>query len=342
MLGSRRAPRRQLSPQLRTRLRHVGRRAGVIAVTLFVIPAAFCQDGGQDGAEWLQRAATAAQQLNYVGTVVYQHGGRVEMSRLVHLFDASGESEKLFNLDGPAREVIRNNDVVRCYYPDAKVVMVEPRTQHNAFPSLLPAQLVTLTTYYFLRKAEVARVAGLETQAYVFEPKDGQRYGHKFWADIGSGLLLKARLINERNEPVEQFAFSDIQLGAKLDREMTKPPFSVMPPDWQLRESARSEIASKDTGWVVKDLPAGFTKVVEGYRNLRGKPAPVAHLVFSDGLVSISVFIEPTPPAPQPVGLSQQGGINVYSRQLSDYLVTVMGEAPGATVRQIAYSVNRP
>jgi negative regulator of sigma E activity len=41
------------------------------------------------------------------------------------------------------------------------------------------------------------------------------------------------------------------------------------------------------------------------------------------------------------VGLSQQGGINVYSRQLDDYLVTVLGEAPGTTVRQIAYSVGR-
>jgi len=51
------------------------------------------------------------------------------------------------------------------------------------------------------------------------------------------------------------------------------------------------------------------------------------------------VFVEPVPPTPQPVGLSQQGGINVYSRQLDDYLVTVLGEAPGATVRQIAYSV---
>ncbi len=317
---------------------HLGRCAGITAVTLLIVPVAY----GQEAADWLQRAAAAAQQLNYVGTVVYQHAGRVEMSRLLHLFDSNGESERLSNLDGPAREVVRNDDVVRCYYPDAKVVMVEPRTQHNAFPSLLPKQLVTLTTYYVVRKAEIARVAGLETQAYVFEPKDGLRYGHKLWADIGSGLLLKARLINERHEAIEQFAFSDIQLGAKLDREMTKPPFTTLPPDWQLRELPRADLASQDTGWVVKDLPAGFSKVVEGYRNLRGKTSPVAHLVFSDGLVSISVFIEPTPSAPQAVEISHQGGINVYTRQLDDYLVTVMGEAPGTTVRQIAYSVTHP
>ena len=37
--------------------------------------------------------------------------------------------------------------------------------------------------------------------------------------------------------------------------------------------------------------------------------------------------------------LSQQGGVNVYSRPLNEHLVTVLGEAPGSTVRQIAYSV---
>ena len=310
---------------------------GLAVVTLLAVPAALAQDA----ADWLQRAATAARQLNYVGTIVYQHSGRVETSRLYHLQDGYGESEKLSNLDGPPREIVRNNEQVRCYYPDAKVVRVEPRSMHNAFPSLLPQQLATLANYYEFRKAEVARIAGLETQAYVFEPKDGARYGHKLWADVATGLLLKARLLNERNEPVEQFAFSDIQIGVRLDRDATKPPFATVPPDWQVRESPAADVAPTDTGWVVRDVPPGFIKIVEGFRTLRGKAAQVAHIVYSDGLVAISVFIEPTPATPQPVGLSQHGSINVYSRQLDDYLVTVLGEAPGATVRQIAYSVGR-
>jgi len=95
----------------------------------------------------------------------------------------------------------------------------------------------------------------------------------------------------------------------------------------------------QDTGWTVKKLPPGFAKVVEGYRTLRGKVGPVAHLVYSDGLVAVSVFVEPMPQVPQTIGLSTQGGINVYSRQLDDHLVTVLGETPGTTVRQIAYSV---
>jgi sigma-E factor negative regulatory protein RseB len=310
-------------------------RAGLVAVSLAIGAPALAQDA----AEWLQRAANAARTLNYVGTISNQHGARVETSRLMHFSDAGTEYEKLTNLDGPTREVVRVNDQVRCYYSDAKLVRVEPRALHNVFPSLLPQQLSTLAEYYNFRKAETARIAGLETQAYVFEPKDGMRYGHKFWADTATGLLLKARLLGEKNETIEQFAFTDIQIGAKLDRDMFKLPFPTPPADWQVRESVH-DVVPQETGWVVKDLPPGFAKVVEGYRSLRGKPEKVAHIVFSDGLVAVSVFIEPTPSTPQPVGLSQQGGVNVYSRPLNEHLVTVLGEAPGATVRQIAYSVS--
>jgi len=293
----------------------------------------------EDAADWLQRAATAARQQTYAGTLVYQHAGRSETSRLLHMVDEKGEHEKLVNLDGPAREVIRNNEQVRCYYPDAKIIRVEPRTYRNAFPSLLPQQLDTLAGYYFFRKAEISRIAGVETQAILFEPKDGMRYGHKLWADMATGLLLKAQLLNEHNAPIEQFAFTDIQIGIKIERDSVRPTYTPPPTDWQMRESLASDVVQQDTGWTVKDLPPGFSKIVEGYRTLRGKVGPIVHIVYTDGLVAVSVFVEPMPQTPQPVGLSQQGGINVYSRQLDDHLVTVLGETPGTTVRQIAYSV---
>jgi sigma-E factor negative regulatory protein RseB len=135
--------------------------------------------------------------------------------------------------------------------------------------------------------------------------------------------------------------FTDVQIGVTIDRESVRPTFRPPPADWEMREALPGDVVQQDTGWTVKALPPGFSKVVEGYRTLRGKVAPVAHLVFSDGLVAVSVFVEPMPDAPQPIGLSRQGGINVYSRQLNDHLVTVLGEAPGATVRQMAYSVAR-
>ncbi len=323
-------------------IRPLQRRAAAPAVTLAfafaawaTAPAAFAQDA----ATWLSRASSAARQLNYSGTIVFQHGGRVETSRLVHLNDAGGEFEKLNNLDGPAREIIRNQGEVRCYYPDAKVVRIEPRTFRNAFPSLSPQQQRSLLDFYDFRKAETARVAGIEAQAYVFEPRDGLRYGHKFWADPATGLLLKARILNELADVVEQFAFTDLVIGGRIERAAVKPTWPAVPPDWQVREIGPGDIELKDTGWTVGKLPPGFSKIVEGFRTLRGKRYPVAHLVFSDGLVAISIFVEPTGGAPHPLGLVQQGGTNIYMRQLDDHLVTVLGEAPVLAIRQIANTV---
>jgi sigma-E factor negative regulatory protein RseB len=119
----------------------------------------------------------------------------------------------------------------------------------------------------------------------VFVPKDGLRFGHKFWADAASGLLLKARILNDRNGVVEQFAFTDLTIGAKIDRSMVRPTWPAAPPDWQVRQSGPGEVELKETGWIATRLPPGFAKIVEGFRTMRGRREPVAHLVYSDGLV---------------------------------------------------------
>lgn len=316
------------------------RRAGVVAsmlVALLVAPAALAQDAAQ----WLARVATAARTLNYTGVIVYQMGPRMETSRVVHMSEGGQEWEKFTSQDGAPREIIRNGGEVRYYFPDAKLMRIEPRTFRNAFPSLSPEQVRSLAQYYDFRLVAGERIAGHTADVVVFEPKDGLRYGHKFWSDAATGLLLKARLVNERGEVVEQFAFTDLTINAKVDRDMVKPSWSAVPPEWQVRQASGGEVVPQDTGWTVGKMPAGFAKINEGLRMLRGKRDPVAHIVLSDGLVAVSVFIEPLAVTQTQVGLTQQGALNVYVARNDAFLVTVLGEVPPATVRQIAQSVGR-
>jgi len=312
-----------------------------VAAMLLALAAGASPALAQEPISWLARAADAARTLNYVGTIVYQHGGRVETSRLVHRSEGGAESEKLVNLDGPAREVIRSETEVRCYYPDNKILRIEPRTFRNAFPALSAQQQKALTDHYFVRKGDSERVAGFDAQAWVFEPKDRYRYLQRFWVDANTGLLLKVRIQNERNETVEQFAFTDLTIGGPIDREMVRPTWTGTPKDWQVQQLAPGAIESKDTGWEVTRLPPGFAKTGEGFRALHGKRDPVAHLVYSDGLVTVSVFIEPASSAPRASGHAQVGGVSVFVRQVDDSVVTVLGEAPGATIRNIANAVIR-
>ena len=291
--------------------------------------------------EILQRIADAARQLNYVGTFVYQHADKFETSRIVHYVDASGEYEKLETLDGPRREVIRNNDEVLCYYPDAKIVRSEKRVARRTFPALLPERLHALTEFYSIRKADSERIAGYDSQALVLEPKDGLRYGHKLWADSETGLLLKARMLNEGNRVVEQFTFTELRIGSGVTREMVAPSYNVRFPEWRMDRFAHNKLPNVESGWTVAQFPAGFRKIMEMRRSKQGSSVPVTHLVYSDGLAAVSIFIEPLATRSKiHEGLSQQGAINIYIRTVEDQVVTVLGEAPATTVMQIANSVS--
>jgi sigma-E factor negative regulatory protein RseB len=285
---------------------------------------------------WLQRIANAARELNYTGTFVYQHGDLAESSRITHFIDATGEYEKLETLDGPKREIIRNNDEVLTYYFDTQVLRRERRTPRKTFPNLLPDQLGALTQHYQLRKGGRERVAGYDSQALILEPRDEFRYGHKLWAELKTGLLLKARMLDERRKVIEQFHFTQVQINAPLTRESVQPSFPVQSPG---NSAALPSPAAADTKWTVRSQPAGFKKIMEMRRTKQGGQIQITHLVYSDGLAAVSVFIEPLPAIPPADGVSYQGAVTIYTKSLPDQLITVLGETPAATVRQIGDSV---
>jgi sigma-E factor negative regulatory protein RseB len=321
------------------------RRAGVVLVPGLVL-LQFCAGvvladslEQADPVAWLERIAKAARQLNYSGTFIYQHGDQVETSRITHYFDRSGEYEKLETLDGPKREIIRNNNEILTYDVERRVVKREKRTPRKNFPALLPDQLSSLTEYYQLRMGEHERIAGFDSQALVLQPKDGFRYGHKLWTDTATGLLLKARMLDENDHVIEQFVFTQLIIGSGITRESVRPSFPAT--EWRREPVGPDSSKQGETGWMVKSQPIGFKKVMEIKRFKTGAQAPVAHLVYSDGLAAVSVFIEPLPTKRKfQEGLTHQGAVNIYTKPLPDQLVTVLGEAPAVTVMQIGNSVS--
>lgn len=294
----------------------------------------------QPGAvEWLRKIYAATERLSYTGTFVYQHGERVETSRLTRLVDASGVYERLETLDGTPREVIRVNDEVQCYIPSTMTLKVDRQLETRPFPAMR-ADVGELAQVYTVRKAEVERIAGFDCQAIVLEPKDKLRYGHKLWADLDTGMLIKARTIDEKGETVEQFAFTELKIGGKIDREKVKSRFAGKGRDWRVERSGIVETDLGAQGWSVGALPAGYRKVAEVKRSVAGA-REVGQIVVSDGLAAVSVFVEPLAGkgTGQPFGPARQGAVNLYTRQVEEFLVTVVGEVPAESVRQIAHNV---
>lgn len=321
-----------------------------LAVAAAIVAAAaapgWAQDGSAIGAisalEWLKKIADSARTVSYSGTFVYQHGSRVETSRVVHYVNqAGGVFEKLETLDGPPREVVRANDHVTAYLPDARVVLVERRSTRH-LPVLLPEKLSDLSRQYDLKKLDNDRVGGFECQWVGAAPKDKLRYGRKFCAELSSGLPLRAQVINERSEVVESFAFSQLALGGKFSRDqvISKYEARAKTQKWRVDHSALNVMEqAADTGWVVGNLPAGFRKAMEVKRTIAGRSAAMPHLVYSDGLAAISVFIEPKLREPGANPLISQGAVHIYKRVHGEYLITVLGETPAATVMRVANSM---
>lgn len=297
----------------------------------------------RDETDWLKTMAFAAHQTDYSGTFVYQDGvgGHVAVSRITHILDADGEHERLEGLNGARREIVSNNNQVWLYVDDRKI-RIERRHGERTFPALLPEQISSLKENYLIKLAEEDRVAGFHVHAVIFQPKDNLRYTHKMWAHNESGLLLKAVVLDERARIIEQYAFTQLTLGGKVDRTWINPDKSFPPISNKDDVTPLAKLAtdSKAADWQVDALPGGFKRIMQVCRPMRDKTRPVTHLVYSDGLAGISVFIEDLGGREDVnPGLSSQGAIQMYRRINGDKLITVVGEVPPRTVIQVAESV---
>jgi sigma-E factor negative regulatory protein RseB len=312
----------------------------VFALLLTQAQFAAAQPAGMDALQWLQKIYAATKKMSYSGTFVYQQGMQSETSRIARLVDASGTHERLETQDGTPSEVIRDNDQVTCYLPATMTMKIDRQSgQKPTFLDIPVEQFRELTEHYNVSLGGSGRIAGYDCQTIVLEPKDKMRYGYKLWADRNSGMLLKVRTFNSTNELVEQFTFLQLKIG-HVDRELLKSRFSGKGKDWRVEDSGAVETDLSQSGWSLKGHPPGFRKITEMKRTLGGTPG-VGHMVLSDGLAAVSVFIAPHPVKAGAVqaGLSRQGATNVYIRQIGDHLVTVIGEAPAESIKAIANAV---
>ena len=284
--------------------------------------------------QWLRKIHDATQRLSYTGTFVYSNGRLSETSRITRYVDAAGDIEKLEVMDGVPREIVRTRDTVRCYLPQTRVMKVDRRTE-RAFPALVPERITALARHYDISLGESRRIAGYDCQSVLLTPRDNLRYGYKLYADTASGMLLRAATVDAEGREVEQFYFTQLSIG-NVSRDMVQARQAGR--DWRV-EHADAEPAEL-AGWgLAAELP-GFRKITELKRRL-GESRPAGQMVYSDGLAAVSVFIEPMQARREPVrtGLSSMGAIHIYTREVANHVVTVVGEAPAVSVRRIADSV---
>jgi len=311
--------------------------ARAAAALVALSAAGLAQAQSPEALGWLRRIHDATLKLSYTGTFVYQHGGRSESSRITR--DAQRDIERLEVLDGVPREIVRTRDTVKCYLPASGVLKVEQRVDRGSaersFPALLPERIGTLARHYEIELGEMRRIAGFDCQTVLLTPKDNLRYGYRLCADAKSGMLLKAVTFDAQGESVEQFMFTQLSIGGVTSAQV-RPRHARRA--WRVEDTKAAP--ARLSGWGLSAELPGFRKVIELKRRM-GESRPVGQLVYSDGLAAVSVFIEPMDARREPVqtGVASLGAIHIYTREVANHMVTVVGETPAASVQRIGNAV---
>jgi sigma-E factor negative regulatory protein RseB len=313
-----------------------------ISALLFLVLTVSAAHADEDATKWLERMSRAAHTLNYIGTFVYMQDGQLETMQLVHAVDEAGEHDRLVSLSGPNREVIREHGQVTCYLPEKDDLVAEHPATPPGFPLNLPTQWEQLRHLYDFRVLELSRVAGLSAQHVAIVPRDKLRYGQNYWIAIDSGLLLRADVVNEQGEVLEQLEFTSVSLLDQIPVQQLQPEAGSRAIDLSPKPPLPEVQITQPLHWHVARLPAGFELELQRQHAMAEDGVTVEHLIYSDGLASVSIFIEPRRDHDQIVeggSTSRRGSVNAYTHMLPQQRVIVLGEVPLATVMQIGESI---
>ena len=304
--------------------------------------------------DWLMRMHEASRNRSYIGTFVVSAGGTISSAKIWHACEGREQMERVETLTGPPRSIFRHNGQVVTFMPDNKVARIEKRDSLGLFPELVQSGDSRIADFYKLRQDGIERVAGVDADIIVLAPKDNLRFGFRVWTERQSGLVLKLQTLDTDGRVLEQAAFSELQLNApvrmdKLVEMMGKTE------GWRIEKPFRLKTTAMAEGWVLKTPVAGFTSISCYKRPAAASTGASANAlgssmtadgslqwIFSDGLASVSIFVEPLDRQRhiREASLSM-GATQTLSRQLDVYWITVMGEVPMPTLRLFADALER-
>jgi sigma-E factor negative regulatory protein RseB len=308
--------------------------------------------GADDSLEWLQKMNKALATRNYEGTFFHLSEGRVETMRVVHRVRAGRVTERLQSLDGSGREFIRANDELTCYLPDQHTVLVEPRQDRGPFLGSLPQFDASVGDFYRIEALPATRILGRPARVIAVYPKDQFRFGYRLWLDEKTAMPLKTQLCDSHGHVIEQIFFARLEMPDSIPDSDLAPTVRTEGMRWVRQGPSADSASAALAAYRASQLPPGFRLTVQGAQTLGDASTPASHLVYSDGLATVSVFVEeqrstapgvaaaPDNQAEPPMqGLARVGSGYAFSTVVQGHQVTAVGEVPAQTVEFIAHSV---
>jgi len=301
---------------------------------LLASPIAVAEDSAVD---LLNRMNKALHQLSYKGNLAYLRGDSLSTLHVDHSVVNGVATERVVRLNEGGSEISR----------ELKGFSL------SSIPRIRPE----MESVYSFDMGRENRVANIPCRIITARPKDRERYLQKYCIDSATGMLLDYMLVGKSHKPVEQFMFTsiDIRIPEELSIEngdvsnqaiisLAKADTTILVPQAQAKKGSRQiSNAALEDGWVIEALPAGFEiSQAPHKKDASDDAAVIKHYIVSDGLSSLSVFVSPlTDSTPTNAVKINSGALNVVTQKKGDHMITVVGEVPEITLKNIVKNLHK-
>lgn len=293
----------------------------------------------QDARHWLERMIESTHSLDYHGTFVYIQGREIDVMSILHSNAGEQERQRMYSLNGPPREVVVWGDEIICLLPDQRIAFKVAKHERSPFPISFPRDLDRLSESYRFEILGSDRVADRSTRVVAVEPRDRYRYGYRLWLDEETGLVLRSALRDGHDQILEELIFTHLQVVPRIEPELLRPhsegyqSFNTVSTPFGLGPEGNNP------GWQVSRLPTGFDRIMYQWYSA-GDPRQVTEqLVYSDGLATVSVFVEQLEGKPLLEGAARMDAVNAHGLVIDGHQILVVGEVPPDTLASIAQSI---
>lgn len=318
----------------------------IVCCVLFSFSTSVAQD--RSPIEWLRAMGVAQQELNYTGTLSYFNGDELTTLDYLHMVVDGEVHQQVTPLDGPSRKFIREGLNASLELDrDDELVQMRDKIEAGGISSTFNPRFDKLGETYSIKVGGTGRIANRSAVCISLSPKERDRYRIHLWIDKQTSILLRWDMRDHDNRPVSIWQFTEFELiEADSDRHSfangSSPSVKL---DLQSNLVKKDHEEEDDVNWHLDWVPEGFELSGSSNQELAPGPESPRNVMYTDGMVAVSVFVEPAPKSHEGVAMeSVSGSTVVVSHTIQDHtgrskLITVVGDLPKQTIWRIARGV---
>jgi sigma-E factor negative regulatory protein RseB len=284
---------------------------------------------------WLSRLSLSLKQLNFNTSFVVVKNNQAEPYHWFHgVSEDNSELEILSLLNGPRRDVLRKGNVVSYIEPELPPYSVYASHISGPIPAIFRQDISALASDYEFISVGTSRVLGKSAQLIRIVSRDNHRFGHWLWLDKETGLPLKLAMLTRKGQLLEQIQFTHLEITESPAESLVQLAVAELP-----QVIALPQTEPQKFNWQVNWLPQGFEQLQSNRHRIVHTKQPVEFMLFSDGLVDVSVYVSPSKEKTRAMEYVMNGATVVLNQVTNGVEVSVVGKVPSATAKAIADSI---